>query len=368
MKSQNLFPLTFAACAVISANNVMAGGLENARMPTSYLYGESKNLLHVAVGYATGNVEGTAADGSKTGNGAPELVVTDIGYRHNVNDKWALGLRYNQPYTSKIKYKKGLYKGTEGEWDSQALTGVVKYQIDDNYGVYGGLSVVRTSVSKTKLNANLIQSPAPGVPGGYQTEAKTDYSPRYLLGVSYQIPEIGFLTTLTYQSEVNVDLKPREEMFGEVSTKTVKVELPRALSWDFETAVAEDKFIYGSVRWVQWSKFKIAPTLFKRNTGQNLLDYKDSVSYAFGYAQQLSEKFIGTVFFGYEKPEGGKLAALAPFDGYQSVGVGGSYNLGDLDVNAGVEYSTGRNGTDDFGTKYKNIDAVGVKMSFDYHF
>lgn len=359
-KFLNLQTLSFGS-ALLLASQTYAGGLENAKLDSTYLFSDS-NVVHVGASWGTGNIEGSSVDGSKTGNGAEDLVISELGLKYEIDEQWATALYYHQPYTSKVKYKKGLYTGMEGIWDSRALAGIVRYNINDTYSVYGGLSMVKTDTVSAKLNSNVL-------PTDYSVKnTSSDVGNRYVMGGAYQIPEIGFLAALTYQSSFEHKLKTEEKGFGQKLNSTADVIMPQAVTLDLQSAVAEDKFIYGSVRWVEWSKFEIAPTLFKQVTDQSLLTFKNSFSFSAGYAQTLSERLVGTVFIGYEKPEGGDLAALSPYDGYKSIGFGGSYELSSWNVNAGIEYSVGRDGTDELGTKYENVSSVGISTSVDYHF
>lgn len=359
-KSLYLNALAIGSTLMLSTQ-LQAGGLENANLDSTYLFSDS-NVVHLGMGYGTGTVEGDAVDGSKTGNGAEDLVVTEFGIKHDLDDQWALALYYHQAYTSEIKYKKGLYNGMEGVWDSRALAGIARYNFNDNFSLYGGISAVKTDKVSARLNGNLL-------PTDYSVKnTNTDIGKRYVIGGAYRMPEIGLLTTITYQSSFEHKLKTTEEGFGQIFDGTTKTTMPQALTMEFESAIAADKFVYGSVRWVEWSKFTVAPTLFKQATGENLLAFKNSYSFKAGYAQTLTEKLVGTVFVGYEKPEGGDLAALAPYDGYKSIGLGGSYELNQWNLNAGVEYSIGRDGTDNFGTKFKNVSSLGASVSVDYHY
>lgn len=347
--------------AILLASQAQAGGLENAKLDSTYLFSDS-NVLHVGASWGAGSVEGDSVDGSKTGNGAENLLISELGLKYDIDQKWAVALYYHQPYTSKVKYKQGLYEGMEAVWDSRALAGVVRYNFSDSYSIYGGLSAVKTETVSAKLNGNVL-------PTDYSVKnTSSDVGNRYIVGGAYQIPTIGLLTTLTYQSSFEHELKTEEKGFGQELNSTAKAIMPQALTLEFESAIAADKFVYGSVRWVEWSKFEIAPTLFKQVTNQSLLTFKNSYSFSAGYAQTLTEEFVGTIFIGYEKPEGGDLSALSPYDGYKSIGFGGSYELNNWNVNAGIEYSIGRDGSDDFGTKYENISSVGISTSLDYHF
>lgn len=346
---------------LLLATQVQAGGLENAKLDSTYLFSDS-NVVHLGMGYGTGTVEGDSVDGSNTGNSAEDLVVTEFGVKHDLDDQWALGLYYHQAYTSKIKYKKGLYEGMEGVWDSRALAGIVRYSLNDNFSVYGGLSAVKTDTVSAKINGNVL-------PTDYAVKnTNTDIGKRYVVGGAFQIPEIALLTTLTYQSSFEHTFDIEETGFGQTLDSSTKATMPQALTLEFESGIAEDKFVYGSVRWVEWSKFSIAPTLFKQATGENLLTFKNSYSFTAGYAQTITEKLVGTIFLGYEKPEGGDLSALSPYDGYKSIGLGGSYKLDQWNLNAGVEYAVGRDGTDDFGTQFKDISSLGASVSVDYHY
>lgn len=88
----------------------------------------------------------------------------------------------------------------------------------------------------------------------------------WLLGGSYQIPEIALKAAITYRSKIKYDFQVDENIFGEPLQYTApaktKVETPQSVNIDFQTGIAEKSLAYMSLRWVNWKNL----IFVRRNT------------------------------------------------------------------------------------------------------
>ena len=99
----------------------------------------------------------------------------------------------------------------------------------------------------------------------------------------------------------------------------------------FQTGVAANTLVFGSVRWAEWSKTVITVA------GTDVVTYDtDSVSYSLGLGRKFSDTWSGAVTFGYEAAQGGTASALSPTDGSTSVGLGATYSKDNMKVTFGV--------------------------------
>ena len=153
-----------------------------------------------------------------------------------------------KPYGASVLYPTAAYfaTGSSAELSSHALTGIVQYNMDNNVSVYAG------------LRAQTIEAQAEITFAGYSVNAPRELSFGYLAGVAYEKPDIALRVALTYLSAIEHDLEATEVLGGSTTT-TVPVETPQAVNLEFQSGIAEDTLLFGSVRWVEWSEFAITP-------------------------------------------------------------------------------------------------------------
>jgi len=159
---------------------------------------------------------------------------------------------------------------------------------------------------------------------------------------------------------------------------------PQSVNFDFQTGLSEKYQLLGMInaRWVEWTKFNIAPQGITDVVKEPLAEYGDdaySVEVALG--KQFTPKFAGEIRAGYDSGTGEPLSLLGPYDSVKSLALGGSYDVTDqFKVSAGAQYMWFEGGTAysklpvektlsertmakfDDGTGY----ALGVKLG--YHF
>ena len=93
-----------------------------------------------------------------------------------------------------------MFEGSNAELNSNALTGVLQYNLDNGTSVFGGLRA-------QTLEAEAVVT---SVPGPYSADGDRDLAFGYLVGVAYEKPEIALRVALTYNSEIDHDLETTE--------------------------------------------------------------------------------------------------------------------------------------------------------------
>lgn len=117
------------------------------------------------------------------------------------------------------------------------------------------------------------------------------------------------------------------------------VETPQAVNLDFQTGVAADTLVFGSVRWTDLSAFKVDPAGFKTLTGGGLVDLDDSWTWTLGVGRKFTENWSGSAFVSYEPKGSSKLVSpLAPTNGYTGIGVAGVYTKDNMKITLGARY------------------------------
>ncbi len=130
--------------------------------------------------------------------------------------KLSVGLLFDEPFGTKGIYSgdnnftangsSGIYGPTRAEVNSTNLTGLVGYEPLSNFKLYGGFAYQQISGE-----ANL-RGPVYGVFNGYDVSFKKDGAYGWVSGLEYQIPEIGFKTSITYRSKIKHKLNTYESI------------------------------------------------------------------------------------------------------------------------------------------------------------
>jgi long-subunit fatty acid transport protein len=271
-------------------------------------------------------------------------------YRADINERWSYALLFDQPFGADTTYGNGPmtgpagvfnYDGTNAELNTFQITGVLAYDLQENMKIYGGLRAQR-------LDANAaipFVGPTAGLPG-YTVDTNEDWGYGYMLGWAYEKPEIALRVALTFHSAIDHDLKTTE--FGGITIPGLQdgdtetnVTTPQSAMLEFQTGVAANTLVFGSVRWVDWSEFAIEPPSYVAATsGRPLVDYaSDWWTYNLGAGYQFREDFAASLSVTYEPSVGGELTTLGPYDGRTTLNLGAAYDVNDnLNLSGGLVY------------------------------
>ena len=317
----------------------------------------------------TGNPGGPVT--GKTGN----LLGSDWkfygGLKGDINERLSYVLTFDQPYVANTSYGQGSYPvdfnygGTDADLDSFQISAGLAFDVNPNVKLYGGLRAQR-------LDAKAA------IPflAGYRIDADADWGYGGFVGAAYARPEIGLRVALTYQSKISYDLDTTESstIFGTVDDKT-KVDTPQSVTLEAQTGVNEKTLVFGSIRWVDWSEFAIAPAMYGDITGavlgepRALVDYpEDWWTYNIGVARQLTDELAGSLSLTYEPQVDEVLTTLGPVDGRTTFGAGLSYDIGPTNIAGGVSYGWLGDTTNLLDTKYRDGTIFAAALRIGYSF
>ncbi len=352
--------LTTGAALALTSSAAVAGGVERSTQSVSFLF-EQGNYLEFSMGWADPDVSGTVGGGTvPSGDMAPSYFTTSFAYKQALSDNLDIGVTLDQPIGARIDYP-GTFgvdpyplAGTQAKLSSAAITGYVKYRFPSNVSLIGGIRVEQV---KGTVVIPLV--------GGYTLETNNDYAYGYVLGVAWEKPEIAARVALTYNSAISHDLESTE--FGVVNG-TFTTEIPQSLNLEFQTGIAADTLLFGSIRWVDWTAFNIDPVAYP--LAQPLVRYQsDRITYNLGIGRRFSETWSGAVTIGYEPSNGDPTGNLGPVDGFSSIGLAATYTNGPMKITGGVRYiKIGDATTETVGGSFTDNDGIGVGIRVGYSF
>ena len=324
--------LAGSAALALMAGTASAGGIERTPFSSAILF-EDGQYAEFSLGRVEPSVSGTqtsnfggavpGATGASSGDVAPGYTTFSLGFKTQVAPRVALAFVVDQPIGADVNYRDPAYAyfGSTASVDTTAATALALYQVTDTVSVYGG---VRAQQSKGQVQLF----------NGYGLETSRELDYGYLLGAAYEMPEIALRVALTYQSAITHDFGGTEFVGVTVPT-SFEVEVPQAVTLEFQSGVAEDTLVFGSVRWVDWSEFDITP----QNLGAALVDYEeDTITYNLGVGRRFTEAWSGAVTASYEPGTQDLTSNLGPTDGVTSLGLAATYTTGALEVTGGARY------------------------------
>jgi len=350
----------------MTAGAVSAGGIDRSGQSVAVIF-ETGNYLEFSIGSISPDVSGVGTAFSPTPGGASGNMALDYlqlggALKLNLGQNLDAAIIFDQPFGSDVLYPAAPYflTGSNAELNTNAITGVLKYRLPSNISVYGGLRY-------QTMDANAVVTLIPG----YSVQGAVDGGVGYVVGAAYEKPEIALRVALTYNSEVKHSLATTE--FGAASPDT-PITTPQSVNLEFQTGVAANTLVFGSVRWVDWTAFNISPAVYSLLTGGPLVSYaSDTVTYSLGVGRKLNENWAIAASLGYEKPVGGFASNLGPTDGKRSATLGATYTRDSMEITGGVSYVDVGDAQTTLGGGVPAADftgnqaiAVGLKVGFSF--
>jgi long-chain fatty acid transport protein len=320
--------LTSVGLLALCAGSASAGGIDRSGQSIASIF-EKGSYAELSFGAITPNVAGRSTPGfgnRLSGDMAGDYSQIGLAFKMNLNPNVDVGLIFDQPFGANVDYPKatGYYaQGTTATLKTAALTFVGKYTLPSNVSLLAG---VRYQTFSAQASVPFI--------GGYTAVGEKDGGVGYLVGIAYEKPEIALRVALTYNSKVKHSLTTTE--FGAAVSQT-ELETPQSVNLEFQSGIAKDTLLFGSIRWVDWSAFVIDPALYP--PAVPLVSYNgDYTTYTLGVGRKFSDNWSAAVTLGYEKPIGGFSSNLGPNDGQRSVGLGATYTKDNMKITGGVRY------------------------------
>jgi long-subunit fatty acid transport protein len=355
--------LLASAAMVAAASSAQAGGVERSTQSVAILF-EQGRYVELSFGSFSPDISGTLGVGS--GDMSPSYLSYSLGYKMDIGENLDFALVIDQPIGADVDYPTGtgyVLAGTTAELSSTAITGLLRYKFDNNVSLIGGL---RAQSSKGTVN---IIAPGIGL-ANYNLETSRELDFGYVVGIAWEKPEIAARVALTYNSAITHDLASTETGLAPVPlTGTFETEVPQSLNLEFQTGVAKDTLLFGSIRWVEWSAFQIAPPIYTGAVGSPLVSYaSDRVTYNLGIGRRFNENWSGAVTLGYEDSDGEITGNLQPTDGFASIGLAATYTMENVKITGGVRYVDIGDATTSIGANFEGNSGIGVGLRVGYTF
>ncbi|WP_017998547.1 outer membrane protein transport protein [Paracoccus sp. N5] len=332
--------VTGIGALLASAAPVLAGGIERAPQSLAPLF-ENGNYVELSFGGVNPSVKGTDVAGVATGDVAQGYGFFGLAYKHQFTPNLSGAIIVEQPFGADILYpgaNSPVLGGTAVEVNSTTYTALLRYKFENNFSVHGGL---RGSHADGHVR---LQGAGYATTSGYDLDIDGAWGLGWVAGIAWERPDIAARVSLTYNSPIEHDFDMTETggplpiAFQDQYT----VKTPRSWTLEGQTGIAADTLLFGSIRWVKWSEFKVENFLFPIATPAGeipLVEVEDTTTYTLGVGRKFTDNWSGSVSFLYEPSEGDTVSPLAPVNGRKAVTVAAIYTMDNIKITTGINYT-----------------------------
>ena len=162
--------LVASAALTTLASVAHAGGLERTPQSTAILFEEGR-YLELSFGTVSPDISGTLG-GTPSGNMTDNYFNFGAAYKADLNDTFSYAIIFDQPFGADPSYPTGTgyaFQGSNAKVRSNALTGILQYNMGNGASIYGGIRA-------QSLSAEAFLP----VLGNYDIDSNTDYKLGYL--------------------------------------------------------------------------------------------------------------------------------------------------------------------------------------------
>lgn len=379
---------TGATALMLTAGPLAAGAIERAPQSLGILF-EAGNYVEFSAGHVSPDVSGRDAPltaggvvlypgGRSSGNVARDYDFGGFGIKYQINDALSAALIVEQPFGAELSYKTfaegGSFNlgGTAVNVDSTTYTALLRYRMENGFGIHGGL---RGSHAQGEVRLGGV---AYGPVNGYHVRLDGSWGAGYVIGASWEKPEIAARVSLTYNSPIEHDFDTTESLGGRtvLDGTTTTIKTPRSWTLEGQTGVAPDTLAFGSIRWVKWSEFKVRSDFFTSlpTMEDGLVILEDTTTYILGVGHKFTPNWSGLVALSYEKAGDRLVSPLAPTTGRKGISLAGVYTRDKWKITTGLTYMEPGDARPATGIPYvarmslRDSDMVAVAVKVGYSF
>lgn len=338
---------TATAALLATTTMASAGGIDRSGQFLGPLF-ESGGDTGAYLQFSIGSVDPAANNATMT-DPLGSYTPLAFAYKRDLNPNLSMALIIDQPFGAEVEYVDGIFAGGQASITSTAVTGVLRYKINENFSVHGGLRALTVDGSITSGTGIL--------------DASSDWDTGYLVGAAYERPDIALRVALTYNSEITSGFEGTELPTAPTGGRTFDVVWPETINLEFQTGIAADTLLFGSIRYAKWDGFSLDTV---QGNYVNFTD--DTTTYSLGVGRRLNEQLALSASIGYEAPgTRPSTTALAPTTGSTTVTLAATYTMDDMTVTGGVTY--GVLGDQDVGPiTFEDNEVVGFGVRIGYNF
>lgn len=343
------------ALVCVGGSGAFAGGMEVTRLPTDMMFEDGN---YVSISFASFKPDVTDNNYATEGSMYNDRSATTLTFKTQINEKLSIGFASYKSAEISLDYAdtlvtslpNGMQGGLDGVnvdlvVDTLALLG--RYEIMDNISIIGGLKY-----STGSGGGDVVIQPAGTIVAEKGSTTGT------IIGASYEKPEIALRISGIYQAKQEMRHSTTTSLGGDL--EDTKSALPKSLTIDFQTGIAPNTLLFGSIHRAYWGDAHIsfwsiagAPpllggtglggTAFPASTGTGYVQkstWTDTTSLSLGVGRKLSDQWAISASLNYEgASEAVGSSLLSTTDGVRGITLGAKYTLDSMVISGGMNYS-----------------------------
>ena len=321
----------------VSGTALMAGGMERTALSTGFMY-EKGGYAEVA--YSSRDYTVTAPTFAPDKSVIEDQTGFSLATKFDVTETLSFGLsQYNQAGVG-LNYQGAGGTGAIGgvlnligpkvSLDIDALVFLGRYALSENYSFMLGMK------NSTIKDATADIFKTAGATTAASVAGKTASSS--VVAIAYEQPDIALRVEYLYEADTSFSLDTTGGLLGS-ATGTTQGSLPDYQTINFQTGIAADTLAFGSIRMADWKNHQIA--IGPQTLAAPTSSFSNSTTYSLGVGRKVSDDLSLSLSTNWENgTESSGTSLLSPTNGYNGYSLGAKYNMDNLTLSGGVNYTT----------------------------
>lgn len=374
---------TVVAVLLATTSMATAGGMDRATTGTSTLFekGSYAELSYASTAPSIGPNANLLLGLAGGMNVTQSFTTTQFSFKTDLNDKLSVAISSNNnPFGVDVDYDDfatggGAYAGItslRANLGSTAVTSMARYKITDRVSAIAALKY-QTVSGTADVSVPLSAASGVAVDGDVSLTRASDTN--FIVGASYEIPEIALRVVGTYESEATFDPSVIAETIG-ANTGPGQIKTPEVLMLEFQSGVAANTLVFGSIRHAKWEDAQVKMSAAYGNA--QLSDFDNSTTYTLGVGRKFSDSFSASLSASVDTGDGDDASLLAPTGGSTAISLGGKYTLNNgMAISGGVSHRVYNSATwygndsqlgggDDVTFGDNSVTTLGMKLSVSF--
>ena len=374
---------TVVAVLLATTSMATAGGMDRATTGTSTLFekGSYAELSYASTAPSIGPNANLLLGLAGGMNVTQSFTTTQFSFKTDLNDKLSVAISSNNnPFGVDVDFDDfatggGAYAGItslRANLGSTAVTSMARYKITDRVSAIAALKY-QTVSGTADVSVPLSAASGGAVDGDVSLTRASDTN--FIVGASYEIPEIALRVVGTYESEATFDPSVIAETSG-ANTGPGQIKTPEVLMLEFQSGVAANTLVFGSIRHAKWEDAQVKMSAAYGNA--QLSDFDNSTTYTLGVGRKFSDSFSASLSASVDTGDGDDASLLAPTGGSTAISLGGKYTLNNgMAISGGVSHRVYNSATwygndselgggDDVTFGDNSVTTLGMKLSVSF--
>ena len=374
---------TVVAVLLATTSMATAGGMDRATTGTSTLFekGSYAELSYASTAPSIGPNANLLLGLAGGMNVTQSFTTTQFSFKTDLNDKLSVAISSNNnPFGVDVDYDDfatggGAYAGItslRANLGSTAVTSMARYKITDRVSAIAALKY-QTVSGTADVSVPLSAASGVAVDGDVSLTRASDTN--FIVGASYEIPEIALRVVGTYESEATFDPSVIAETIG-ANTGPGQIKTPEVLMLEFQSGVAANTLVFGSIRHAKWEDAQVKMSAAYGNA--QLSDFDNSTTYTLGVGRKFSDSFSASLSASVDTGDGDDASLLAPTGRSTAISLGGKYTLNNgMAISGGVSHRVYNSATwygndselgggDDVTFGDNSVTTLGMKLSVSF--